>query len=487
MSAIYFIALPLLFGFSVPILSKLGKNGVAYVSTLMQTALFVLALSLLFSTDWHIEIISIAPPLGISFVLNKASLLFVTLFTFLMMLFSFYYLGLRRTEPYAYENKFFILINMLLASSIGLVLSSDIFNIYVFFEIAGVTAYILSAYKKNAKALEAGLKYLLTGMMASVFLVLAIMLIYINLGSLNLAVLSQTFTTLPSDIKLLISLFLFIGFGFKVEIFPLNFWVTDVYEGSTSLINALFSSIVVKAYLFVFFHILYLFMPHSEYASFLIYLGAISMIVAEIIALKQTNLKRVFAYSSLGQIGFIFAVMASENTYALTAAFFIVIAHSVAKMIIFLSITSIEREHKSVQIETLKTLNSPFIMVMLLLSMLSLLGIPLLAGFVGKFLALKDFAVTGYYGVFAIIIIASLIESIYYFKIAGLLFHKGETEEKRARLTLTVTQKMVFTALAALLLLIGIAPLLFSGYINDAAQVMMDSATYVTHLTGGIQ
>jgi proton-translocating NADH-quinone oxidoreductase chain N len=484
MSSIYFIALPLLFGFTTPLLAKLGKHGIAYVSTAMQTLLFVLALSLLVSTNWHIEVISIAPPLGISFVLNEVSLFFVTLFTFLMMLFSFYYLVHRRTNPYHQESKFFILINMLLAASIGLVLSSDIFNIYVFFEIAGVTAYILSAYEKTAKALEAGIKYLLTGMMASVFLVLAITMIYIYLGSLNLAVLSQTFTTLPDNIKLLISLFLLIGFGLKVEIFPLNFWVTDVYEGSSSMVNALFSSIVVKAYLFVFFHLLYLFMPASEYGTFLIYLGAFSMLAAEIVALKQSNLKRVFAYSSLGQIGFIFAVMASENANALTAALFIILAHSVAKMIIFLSIASIEKTYKSVEIKTLKVMHSPFIVLMMLLAMLSLLGIPLLAGFVGKFLALKDFAFTGQYVVLAVIIIASVIESIYYFKIAGNLFSK---EEKRTGLDLSVLQKAVFIVLALVLVLVGTAPWLFSGFIHEAAQVMLDSPTYANMLSGGLK
>ena len=484
MSSIYFIALPLLFGFATPILSKLGKNGIAYVSTLMQMALFLLALSLLLSTNWHVEIISIVPPLGISFVLNKASLFFVLLFTFMMMLFSLYYLGLRKTDPYENEGKFFILINMLLAPAIGLVLSSDIFNIYVFFEIAGVSAYILAAYKKTPKALEAGLKYLITGMMASVFLLLAITMIYIYLGSLNLGVLSQTFETLPYNIKLLISVFLLIGFGFKVEIFPLNFWVTDVYEGSSSLVNALFSAIVVKSYLFVFFHILYLFMPTSEFSTFLIYLGATSMIVAEIVALKQTNLKRVFAYSSLGQVGFIFVVMASENVYALTAAFFIILAHSVAKMMIFLSITSIQREYKSVEIATLKELNSPFITLMMILAMLSLLGIPLLAGFVGKFLALKDFAVTGEFVILGVIVIASLIESICYFKIAGNLFSKGE---KRSKLIVTLSQKAVFMTLALVLLLVGTAPFLFSSFINDAAQVMLDSSTYANMLTGVIK
>jgi proton-translocating NADH-quinone oxidoreductase chain N len=397
----------------------------------------------------------------------------------MMMMFSFYYLGLRKTDPYESEGKFFILINMLLAASIGLVLSSDIFNIYVFFEIAGVSAYILSAYRKTPKALEAGLKYLITGMVASVFLLLAITMIYIYLGSLNLAVLSQTFHTLPGNIKVLISLFLLIGFGFKVEIFPLNFWVADVYEGSDSLINALFSAIVVKAYLFVFFHILYLFMPNSEFSTFLMYLGAISMLVAEIVALKQSNLKRVFAYSSLGQVGFIFAVMASENTPALTAALFLVLAHSVAVMMIFLAITSIQRTYKSVEISTLKKLNSPFLTFMLILSMLSFLGIPLLAGFIGKFLALKDFAVNGAFTLLALIVIASLIESIYYFKIMGNLFSK---EPKGERVLLTLSQKAVFITLALLLVIVGTLPWLFSGFINNAATVMLDNAAYIQAL-----
>ena len=205
------------------------------------------------------------------------------------------------------------------------------------------------------------------------------------------------------------------------------------------------------------------------------------MLVAEIVALKQTNLKRVFAYSSLGQIGFIFAVMASENVYALTAAFFIILAHSVAKMMVFLSITSIQREHNSVEITTLKELNSPFIVLMMILAMLSLLGIPLLAGFVGKFLALKDFAVTGEFVILGVIVIASLIESIYYFKIAGNLFSQGE---KREKLRLTLTQKAVFITLALLLLLVGTAPFFFSGFINDAAKVMLDSSTYANTLMG---
>jgi proton-translocating NADH-quinone oxidoreductase chain N len=479
MSSTLFIALPLFFAFATPFLGKLGKNAVAYSSTFLQIFLLFLAFSLLATTAFHVEIISIAPPLGISFVLNKASLLFVALFTLLMSLFSLYYLSHRRTNAYENETKFFILLNMLLASSIGLVLSCDIFNIYVFFEIAGISAYILTAYKKTPLALEAGLKYLLTGAVASLFLVFAIALIYLYLGSLNLAVLGESFQTLPHNIKVLIAILLLIGFGFKVEIFPLNFWVSDVYQGSSTLINALFSSIVVKAYLFVFFHILYLFLPSGEFALFLVYLGAISMLVAEIAALRQKNLKRLFAYSSLGQAALIFTAFALQNKDAIQAALFIVIAHSLAKFIIFLALASIKQVHKSVEIETLKKLNAPFLRAVLLIAMLSLLGIPLFAGFVGKFLLLKSLAVWGLFGVLAILIFASLIESVYYFRLAGFMFAK---EEKNAAISISFVQKTVFVLLSFFLVFIGIAPFLFSAFFGDAAGSMLDVQSYITQL-----
>ena len=482
MSSILFVALPLLFGFATPLLSKFGKNGVLYTSTLMQMFLLYLAFTLLSTTQTHVEIISIAPPLGISFVLNKVSLFFVALFTFLMTLFSLYYLSHRKTDAYENESKFFILLNMLLASSIGLVLSSDIFNIYVFFEIAGISAYILSAYKKTPSALEAGLKYLITGAVASIFLVFAIALIYLNIGSLNLAVIAQSFETLPYNVKVIISILLLIGFGFKVEIFPLNFWVTDVYQGSTSLVNALFSGIVVKAYLFVFFHIIYLFLPSGEFSLFLIYLGAISMLVAEIAGLRQTNIKRLFAYSSLGQVALIFTAFALGNRDAIQAALFIVFAHSIAKFIIFLAITSIYKEHRSFEINTLKELNSPFLRAVMLIAMLSLLGIPLFAGFVGKFLVLKALAVDGLLTVLAILIFASLLESVYYFKLVGFMFESGE---RRERLSIGFTQKLIFTILALLLIVVGIAPFLVSNFLHDSATVMLDAVSYINILTGG--
>ncbi|MCW8821234.1 MAG: proton-conducting transporter membrane subunit, partial [Sulfurovum sp.] len=263
---------------------------------------------------------------------------------------------------------------------------------------------------------------------------------------------------------------------------PLNFWVVDVYQGSSTLVNTLFSSIVVKAYLFVFFHMLYLFLPSGEFSLFLVYLGAVSMLIAEIVALRQSNLKRLFAYSSLGQVALLFTAFALQNANAIQAALFIVFSHSVAKFIIFLALTSIEKEHKSMHIDTLKALNSSFLRAIMLIAMLSLLGIPLFAGFIGKFLALKSFAVEGMFSVLVIIIIASLIEAVYYFKLAGFMFSKNE---KREPLKIGLTDKALFTFLALSLIVIGIAPMMISHFLMEASTVMLDSKSYITMLVGG--
>jgi proton-translocating NADH-quinone oxidoreductase chain N len=430
-----------------------------------------------------VEVIAIAPPLGISLVVDSVSIFFVVLFIFLVLMSSLYYLSIRRDNPYPNESKFFILINMLLASTIGLVLSSDIFNIYVFFEIAGISAYILSAYPKSAKSLEAGIKYLITGAMASIFLVFAIVLIYLHIGTLNLSMISLEFTSLPSDMKLLISLLLLIGFGLKVEIFPLNFWVTDIYQGSDSLINSLFSAVVVKAYLFVFFHLLYLFLPHKEFTIFLLYLGVVSMLVAEIVALRQTHLKRLFAYSSLGQVGMLFVAFSMQDISSITAGLYIVLAHSLAKMVIFLSISSLEQRYGRDDVALLAEVDSPFIKWSMVVAMLSLLGIPLFAGFVGKFLLLKSVASSELFLLLGLIVVASLIESIYYFRVIGVMFGNKNRGES---MSISYMQKIVLALLVISIFIVGSAPLVISDFISTASSTMLDIHGYRNLLLGGV-
>ncbi|MEA1914844.1 MAG: proton-conducting transporter membrane subunit, partial [Campylobacterota bacterium] len=289
MSLVYFIAIPLIASFFTP----LYKNYLTYMSVLVNFALLGIALSLNSALPL-VEYLAFDSPLSISFIWDSSSAFFVRLFIFVMLLFSIYNVHAKNC------NAMFILTNLLLVGVLGLVLSGDIFNIYIFFEIASISAYILTTLNKDKKAYSGAIRYMIIGFIASIFLLLAIMLMYLNIGSLNLSTIAQSFSTMDEKVQFLVLLSLFIGFGIKAEIFPLNFWVADIYQASQSKVAALFSSILSKSYIFVFFHIAYILNIEVKYFTALVLIGIVSFVVAEISALSSKETKRIFAYSTLG-------------------------------------------------------------------------------------------------------------------------------------------------------------------------------------------
>ncbi|MBK1730203.1 proton-conducting transporter membrane subunit, partial [Halorhodospira halophila] len=152
---------------------------------------------------------------------------------------------------------------------------------------------------------------------AAIFILFAIVLLYLQTGQLNIAALAQAFGNMPAQMQLLIGLLMLIGLSIKAELFPFNFWVPDIYRGSDPEITALYSGVLVKAFLFVLFHLTFILLADPTVArNWLMALGAITMIVAELVALRQNDLRRMLAYSSLGQVGLITLALAfaSEAT-----------------------------------------------------------------------------------------------------------------------------------------------------------------------------
>jgi formate hydrogenlyase subunit 3/multisubunit Na+/H+ antiporter MnhD subunit len=233
MSLSYYFLLPILFSFLTPLFKKFGTFGIRGSSVLLNAILFIQALVYTKTSLPQIAQFSVAPPLGIAFVLDNFSLLFLLIFTFSGFIVSIYMWQYFKENDAKNETKFYVLFNMLISGSIGMVLSCDIFNIYIFFEIVGISSYTLAAYNRDKKALEAGIKYLIIGSVASIFIVFAIMLIYLQIGTLNIAQIAQRYSEINPQVGTLIALMLFIGFGTKAELFPLNFWVPDVYQGSS--------------------------------------------------------------------------------------------------------------------------------------------------------------------------------------------------------------------------------------------------------------
>ena len=461
MSTLYFVVVPLLASFLTPFF----KDYLRYISVALNLLLLVFALSFMGAEPIR-EYISFDSSLSISFVLDSASLFFIVLFLVIMTLFSLYHLQ----EESRKES--FILTNMLLTSVSGLVLSGDIFNIYIFFEIASITAYILTSLAKDKKAYSGAIRYMIIGSFASIFLLIAIMTIYLNIGSLNLETIAKEFNTINPNSQFLIILSLFIGFGIKSEIFPLNFWVVDIYQASSNRVNALFSAILSKAYIFVFFHIAYILHVNTKYLSFLAIIGIISFAIAELSALSSKDLKRIFAYSTLGQIGVLFVALSSSSVEVVSGAIFLIALHSITKLMLFLSLDILEQKFKTTSVEIFKKFNSLFLTVIFAIGFLSLLGLPPFGGFIAKLTILQGLAGLREYLLIGAILVISLIEAVYFFRLLG----SRDSSETKESVEVALLPKVLLSIMAIAIVYFGLFP--------DA---LLDiSKSVATSLIGGV-
>ena len=481
MSLGYYFLLPVLFSFLTPYFKKLGSFTLRGSSILLSLILFLQTVAYVGVKLPQISQFSIKPPLGIAFILDGYSLLFLLIFTFSAFVVSFYMYWFFEENSGRDEARFYVFFNMLIAGSIGMILSCDIFNLYIFFEITGICSYTLSAFNKDKLGLESGIKYLIIGSIASIFIVFAIMLIYLQIGTVNLGLIAQRFHLIDPKISILIVLMLFIGFGAKAELFPMNFWAPDIYQGSISSVNGLFSSVVAKAYLFVFFHLFYLFNLGSKYMLFVVFIGAITFLVSEFTALNQTNVKRLFAYSTLGQLGVLFMALSTNSSQTVSGALFHLTSHSISKLLIFLALGILIHKFKSAKIDILGNFKSGFLTIVLAIGFLSILGIPPFSGFVGKILILKGFALSQNYTAIAFILLVSIIEAIYFFRLTAMMLDK-----KRAKVTVKVgsINYIILTLLAVLIILFGVYPSLLIHYTDLATNALLHPTNYLNYALG---
>ncbi|MEA3553337.1 MAG: proton-conducting transporter membrane subunit [Campylobacterota bacterium] len=461
MSLAYFIAIPLLAIFLTP----LWKNNLRVVSVIVNIALLYVAFS--FSSQLPIkEFIGFDSPLAITFVLNSVSLFFVSLFIFISLLFSIYNIKEENNKAH------FILLNSLLVGVFGLVLSYDIFNIYIFFEIVSISGYILTSLNKDKKAYSGAIKYMIIGTIASVFILLAIMLIYLQIGSLNIGVISEQFNTIDEKVQFLILLSLFIGFGIKAEIFPLNFWVADIYQATNTKITSLFSSIVSKSFIFVFFNIVYILDIHSSYLYFFSIVGIVSFLIAELSAYGSKDIQRVFAYSTLGQLGVVFLAFSYIHITILSGAIMLIFLHSLTKLMLFLSLDILKQKFKSTKIDIFKKFNSLFLTIIFSVGFLSLLGIPPFGGFIAKLTILSGLSTIGEFVMVGLILLISLIEAIYLFRIISNI--KVDNTIVKEKIEIPFLQKVILSFLAILIFYFGIYPDVMLEYSQIIASCMLE-------------
>ena len=261
----------------------------------------------------------------------------VLLLTFLVCLYSFTYM--RGEEG---EEKYYALLVAMAATMVGLGCANDLFNLWVWFEAMAVTSYLLVAfYREEPAALEAGIKYLVQSAVGSAFVLLGIALVFGRTGTLNLQAIAEAARTPTPGLVAAGALFL-IGFGVKTALVPLHTWLPDAHSQAPSGISAMLSGVVISAGLVAMLRSLGCLAPaSSQWGSLLLAFAGLNMIVGNLMALRQTQVKRLLAYSSVSHMGYMLLGFGVAVGFGIdngaAGGFFHLFNHALMKGLAFLS------------------------------------------------------------------------------------------------------------------------------------------------------
>lgn len=351
----------------------------------------------------------------------------------------------------------------LLAGAVAMVSFGNLSMFFLGIEVLSIALYVLAASNRlNLKSNEAGMKYFLMGSFASGIILFGICLVYGATGSFDLKAIYQVihYSNFPQWYFIGIVLLL-IGMLFKIATVPFHFWAPDVYEGSPALTTATMSSLAKIVAMAALFRLVLKLLPVQSYSFqvIIVCVAIASMLVGNIMALRQNNVKRMFAFSGISHAGFMVMTLLCLNNAASVLLYYAA-AYAVAGIAFFAVVIYVTREKQN---ETIDSFNGfgkthPLLAGILTASLLSMAGIPILAGFFAKFFLLNQLIQTGWIVLVIVAVIASIISVGYYFKIILAMYTKDSEQSLPA-------VPLAYQIVAVLALLLNILIGLFPGYV----------------------
>lgn len=368
------------------------------------------------------------PPWGIELVVTPASALVVATIAavaFLVALYSSATLD-HDVEPRAH-GWYAAAYLLCFAGMIGMVVTNDLFNIFVMMEITTLGAVGLVVAKDSWGAAEAGLRYLLLASLGSTLVLFGIGLLYSITGNLNLTYLVQelasAYYSFPTIAKSGISLLL-LGFGLKAALFPLHVWLPEAHSNAPTTSSAVLSGLVVKAYAFTFLRVLYqicspMLSETAPVRSVVAIMGGLAVFGGSLFALVQVDIKRLLAYSTIAQVGYIFLGAGLGTPAGLSAAFYQIVGHAFTKACLFLSAGLIIHNTGKRKVADMAGVGRvlPLATAAFTICTLSMIGIPFLSGFAVKWYTIQASIESGRSPVIALVVLSSLLNAAYYFPI----------------------------------------------------------------------
>jgi len=477
----FFVIIPLGTAFLISLFGKKIKNLSDILANLGVLSLLVLSLYSIVLVNTHkILVYKVGgwmPPIGICMVLDGLTsfmLVMVNLVSFLIAIYSISYM-VRYTDKY----RFYTLFMLMLAGMNGIIVTGDLFNLFVFLEIASISSYALVAFGTEAEELEASFKYAVMGSVASSFILLGIALLYSYTSTLNMADISQVLSSKSGGLIVSFVAVLFLaGFGLKAALVPFHAWLADAHPSAPASISAMLSGVLIKvlgvyAIMRIFFNVLGL---NNIVLSILMTLGVISMLVGVILALAQWDFKRLLAYHSISQIGYIILGIGLGTPLGILGGLFHLFNHSIFKSLLFLNSGAVDYALGTRDLQNMGGLKvkMPVTANTNLIASMSIAGIPPFNGFWSKLLIILACIQSGrmIYAICAVI--ASILTLASFMKVQKYAF-LGKINEKWAEAKEVPWLMQLSMIVLAIICVAGgllIAPL-FKSFLQSAVNVLL--------------
>jgi proton-translocating NADH-quinone oxidoreductase chain N len=388
-------------------------------------------------------------------------------------------------------EKYYALLVMSIGAMIGLTCSGDLFNMWVWLEALSVIAYLLVAfYRDIPTSLEAGIKYLTQSAAGSVLILFGIVMVLAQTGTLNLAELSATVEMSP--ILLGAAALFAIGFGVKIAMVPMHTWLPDAHAQAPSSISAMLSGVVIEAGLIALLRIITALAGiELSWGILLIGFGTLNVVAGNLLALRQTQVKRMLAFSSLSHVGYMllgFGVgLYAGEIAGIQGGLFHLLTHGLMKGLAFLaagvllySLHTAHGSHKALTINDLSGASKRYPLTALTLSiaLLALGGLPPLAGFMSKWMIMVAGFEAQTFWISLLIIFAALnsvLSLAYYAPVVNALYRQKSSDVVEKGKPASWAMRLPLVILAVLVVVLGIWPSLVSWLVNPAAAAVMSA------------
>ena len=368
--------------------------------------------------------------------------------------------------PETYEGEFYSLFLFMAVALILLAASTNLLMIFISFEFVSILSYLFTGFlKKNAKSKEAAIKYLLFGSLASGVMLFGMSLLFGASGSLDLIVIQKTLSQPSYSPLLSVSLLLFLaGLGFKIALAPFHMWAPDVYEAAPTPVAG-FLTVGPKAVGFALLARILLVLFHwtlVRWQPLIFFISIFTMTLGNLTALSQTNIKRLLAYSTIAQAGYILMGIASVSSLGVSAVLVYLAAYTFTNLGAFACVTAISNVIGNDELQSYAGLSrrSPFLAACMTFFLLSLAGIPPTAGFIGKFYVFSAAIDSKLYFLAIAAAINSAVAAFYYFKIVRQMYLTAQVNEEPMHLAPSLALALVLLALGTLLLGLFPSPLI---------------------------